>query len=90
MVLYTDYISSFQLAEEIEELIGKRLLIDTPRGNDTPDVLIAMVYYACKSGSLKVPQGGENICCGQECSGELLRHQTQLMRAMRAVLVSYP
>ncbi len=42
----------------MEELIGKRLLSDTPE--DMPgvaDVLVAMVYYAWTSGSLEVPQG---------------------------------
>ena len=55
--MYTDYISSSHLAEEIDELVGKRLLSDTPE--DMPcnaDALIAMVYYAWRNGSLKVPQ----------------------------------
>ncbi len=56
--MYTDYISSSQLAEEVEELIGKRLLSDTPEDMPcTADVLIAMIYYAWRSGSLEVPQG---------------------------------
>ena len=53
LVMYTDYISSSHLAEEIDELVGKRLLSDTPE--DMPcnaDVLIAMVYYAWRNGSL--------------------------------------
>ena len=50
-------ISTSQLAEEIEELIGKRLLSDTPENMPcTADVLIAMIYYAWRNGSLKVPQ----------------------------------
>ena len=58
LIMYTDYISSSHLAEEVEELIGKRLLSDTPEDMPcTADVLIAMVYYAWRSGSLEVPQG---------------------------------
>jgi len=44
LIMYTDYISTSQLAEEIEELIGKRLLSDTPENMPcTADVLIAMI-----------------------------------------------
>ncbi|WP_288992127.1 hypothetical protein [uncultured Marinobacter sp.] len=50
LIKYTDYISTSQLAEEIEELIGKRLLTDTPKDMpDTADVLIAMVYYGWRT-----------------------------------------
>jgi len=58
LIMYTDYISSSPLAEEIEELVGKRLLSDTPKDMPcTADVLIAMVYYAWRNGSLELPQG---------------------------------
>jgi len=57
LILYTGHISSSQLAEEIDELIGKRLLSDTPKDVPcTADILIAMVYYAWGNGSLKMPQ----------------------------------
>ena len=57
LIMYTDYISSSKLAEEIEELIGKRLLSDTP-GNMPciADVLIAMTYYAWSNDSLGAQQ----------------------------------
>ena len=58
LALYTDYVSSSPLAEEMEELMGKKLLTDTPRDVPcTADVLIAMVYYAWRSGSLVMPHG---------------------------------
>ena len=57
LIMYTDYISSSQLADEIEELVGKRLLSDSPSHMPcTADVLIAMIYYAWKCGSLVVQQ----------------------------------
>ncbi len=57
LIMYTDYISTSQLAEEIEELIGKQLLSDTPENMPcTADVLITMIYYARRNGSLRVLQ----------------------------------
>jgi len=57
LILYTDYISSSQLADKLGELAGKRLLSDTPKEMPcTADVLIATVYYAWMDGSLRVPQ----------------------------------
>ena len=53
LIMYTGYISSCHLAGEIHELIGKRLLSDTPE--DTPciaDILIALVCHAWRTGSL--------------------------------------
>jgi hypothetical protein len=58
LILYTDHIGSSQLADEVGELAGKRLLSDTP--DEMPcvaDVLIAMVYYAWMEGSLEMQQG---------------------------------
>ena len=44
LILYTGHISSSQLAEEIDKLIGKRILSDTPKDVPcTADILIAMV-----------------------------------------------
>ena len=55
--MYTGHISSSHLADEIDELIGKRLLSDTPKDMPcTADILIAMVYYAWRNGSLEMPQ----------------------------------
>ena len=55
--MYADYISSPQLAEEIEGPIGRRRFGDTPEDMPrTADMLIDMVYYAWISGSLGVPQ----------------------------------
>ena len=57
LIMYTGHISSSRLAEEIDELVGKRLLSDTPKDMPcTADILIAMVYYAWRNGSLEVPQ----------------------------------
>ena len=57
LIKYTDYIAGSQLAEEMEELIGKRLLSDTPDSMPcTADVLIAMVYYSWRNNSLVIPQ----------------------------------
>ena len=57
LIKYTDYISTSELAEEMEELIGKRLLSDTPDNMPcTADVLIAMVYYSWRNNSLVIPQ----------------------------------
>ena len=57
LIMYTGHISSSHLADEIDELIGKRLLSDTPKDLPcTADILIAMVYYAWRNGSLEMPQ----------------------------------
>ena len=57
LIMYTGHISSSHLAEEIDELIGKKLLSDTPSNMPcTADILIAMVYYAWRNDSLKMPQ----------------------------------
>jgi len=57
LILYTNHINSSRLTDEIGELVGTRLLSDTPK--EMPciaDVLIAMVYYAWMGGSLRVPR----------------------------------
>jgi len=65
LIMYADYISSSPLAEEIERLVGKRLLSDTPRDMPcTANVLIAMVYYAWRNGSIELPQ--ENAKSGKK------------------------
>jgi len=57
LIMYTDYISSSLPAEEIKELVGKRLLSDTPEDIPcTADLLTAMAYYAWRNGSLELPQ----------------------------------
>jgi hypothetical protein len=51
--MYAGYISSCHLAGEVEELIGKQLLSDTPENMPcTADILIAMVCHAWRIGSL--------------------------------------
>ena len=57
MIKYTEHISSSHLADQIDELVGKKLLSDTPSNMPcTADILIAMVYYAWRNDSLKLPQ----------------------------------
>jgi hypothetical protein len=57
LIKYTEHISSSHLADQIDELVGKRLLSDTPSNMPcTADILIAMVYYAWRNDSLKLPQ----------------------------------
>jgi hypothetical protein len=57
LILYTDYISSSPLSDNIDELVGKRLLSDTPEDIPcTADVLIAMIYYAWRNDALTFPE----------------------------------
>ena len=62
LLRYTDHISSSPLAGDLGELIGKRLLCDTPAHEPCiADVLIAMVYYAWTNGLLDHPKSMQDL-----------------------------
>ena len=45
--MYADYVSSSSLREDLDELLGLKLLSDTPLDKPcTADILVAMVYHS--------------------------------------------